>query len=87
VVAFIVQPGERNVIDQRLIEFGLLTGHGVKSVRVTLEEVCVGRAHVRAVVRECVNLHAAVCAGQVLACPPSDSLLGGCRVRDATPAV
>lgn len=38
VVLVIVQPGERNVFDQRHIEYNLLE-HGIKSVRMTLEEV------------------------------------------------
>ena len=38
-VAFIVQAGERNVVDQRFIEFGLLSDHGIRSTRVTLGEV------------------------------------------------
>lgn len=39
VVLFIVQPGERNVFDQRHIEYSLYNNHGVTSYRVTLDEV------------------------------------------------
>ena len=39
VVAFIVQPRERNVMDQRLLEYALWEGHGVRAVRVTLAEL------------------------------------------------
>lgn len=39
VVLFVVQPGERNCFDQRHIEYSLLKNHGIKSYRVTLEEV------------------------------------------------
>lgn len=37
-VLFIVQPGERNVFDQRAVEYPLLNTHGVRTHRVTLEE-------------------------------------------------
>lgn len=39
VVLFVVQPGERNCFDQRHIEFALLKNHGIKSYRLTLEEI------------------------------------------------
>lgn len=39
VVLFIVQPQERNTFDQRLIEYELLELHGIKSYRLTLEQV------------------------------------------------
>lgn len=39
VVLFVVQPGERNCFDQRLIEYALLENHGIKSYRLTLEEI------------------------------------------------
>lgn len=39
VVLFVVQPGERNCFDQRLIEYALLENHGIKSYRATLEEI------------------------------------------------
>lgn len=39
VVLVIVQPGERNVFDQKHIEFNLLAEYGIRSVRMTLEEV------------------------------------------------
>ena len=38
VILFIVQQGERNVFDQRHIEYLLIENHGIKSYRVTLEE-------------------------------------------------
>lgn len=39
VVAFVVQPRERNVMDQRLLEYALWAGHRVRAVRVTLAEL------------------------------------------------
>lgn len=39
VVLFVVQPGERNCFDQRLVEYALLEKHGIKSYRSTLEEI------------------------------------------------
>lgn len=39
IVAFVVQEGERNVFDQRLIEYNLLQAHGIQTVRFTLEQV------------------------------------------------
>ncbi|KAG7193673.1 uncharacterized protein KQ657_000360 [Scheffersomyces spartinae] len=39
VVLFIVQNGERNVFDQKHVEFALLNNHGIKSIRMSLEEV------------------------------------------------
>ena len=39
VVAFVVQPAERNVIDQRAIEYELWENHRVRSVRATLAEL------------------------------------------------
>ena len=39
VVLFIVQPNERNVVDQRLLELGLWEASGVRVVRITLREV------------------------------------------------
>ncbi|EGW33870.1 uncharacterized protein SPAPADRAFT_48974 [Spathaspora passalidarum NRRL Y-27907] len=39
IVLFIVQPGERNCFDQRHIEYALLKNHGIKSHRLTLEDV------------------------------------------------
>ncbi|KAH3687776.1 hypothetical protein WICPIJ_001239 [Wickerhamomyces pijperi] len=39
VVLVVVQEGERNVFDQRLLEFELLATHGVKSVRFSLSEI------------------------------------------------
>jgi len=38
VVAFVVQPNERNVADQRTLEQTLWSVHGIRSVRITLEE-------------------------------------------------
>lgn len=38
-VLFIVQPGERNVFDQRHIEYSLYENHGIRSYRLTLSEV------------------------------------------------
>ncbi|AAS51510.1 ACR284Cp [Eremothecium gossypii ATCC 10895] len=39
IVAFIVQRGERNVVDQRILEYNLFERQGVKSVRLMLHEV------------------------------------------------
>lgn len=39
VVAFIVQQGERNVFDQRALEYNLFKNYGVKSVRITIHEI------------------------------------------------
>lgn len=39
VVLFVVQAGETNTVDQRLLEFGLWDDHGVRAVRMTLAEV------------------------------------------------
>lgn len=39
VVLVVVQHKERNVFDQRLLEYALLTKHGVKSIRLTLSEI------------------------------------------------
>ncbi|AGO12837.1 AaceriACR284Cp [[Ashbya] aceris (nom. inval.)] len=39
IVAFIVQRGERNVVDQRILEYNLFERYGVKSVRLMLHEV------------------------------------------------
>lgn len=39
VVLFIVQGGERNCFDQRLVEYALLDNFGIKSYRYSLEEV------------------------------------------------
>jgi glutathione synthase len=39
IVLFVVQPNERNCFDQRHIEYALFNNHGIKSVRLTLEEV------------------------------------------------
>lgn len=36
---FIVQPNERNSFDQRHVEYALFNNHGIRSVRLTLEEV------------------------------------------------
>lgn len=38
-VLFIVQPGERNVFDQRHLEYSLYENHGIRSFRLTLSEV------------------------------------------------
>lgn len=38
-VVFLCQPGERNVFDQRWLEYLLLTNHGVRTHRLTLAEV------------------------------------------------
>lgn len=38
-VLFVVQPEERNVYDQRLLEFTLFTNHGLRVIRRTLTEV------------------------------------------------
>jgi len=39
VILVIVQEKERNVFDQRLIEYELLKKHGIKSIRLTLSEI------------------------------------------------
>ena len=39
VVLFVVQPGETNVVDQRLLEMKLWDDHGVRVVRMSLAEV------------------------------------------------
>ncbi|KAI5952133.1 GSH2 [Candida theae] len=39
IVLFVVQPKERNCFDQRIVEYALFHDHGIRSVRVTLEEV------------------------------------------------
>ncbi|SCU84793.1 LANO_0C02410g1_1 [Lachancea nothofagi CBS 11611] len=38
-VAFIVQENERNVFDQRILEYNLLDKYGIKSVRISIQEV------------------------------------------------
>lgn len=39
IVAFITQDNERNVFDQRVIEYNLLKEYGIRSIRLTLDEV------------------------------------------------
>lgn len=39
VVLFVVQPGETNAVDQRLLEMKLWDNHGVRVVRMSLAEV------------------------------------------------
>lgn len=39
IVAFVVQKGERNVFDQRILEYNLFEHFGIKSVRLTIHEV------------------------------------------------
>ncbi|KAI3402340.1 GSH2 [Candida oxycetoniae] len=39
IVLVVVQPNERNCFDQRLIEYSLFENHGVRSFRVTLENI------------------------------------------------
>lgn len=39
VVLFVVQEGERNCFDQRLIEYALLSNFGIKSYRLSLEQI------------------------------------------------
>ncbi|CAK9437469.1 uncharacterized protein LODBEIA_P18470 [Lodderomyces beijingensis] len=39
IVLVVVQPNERNSFDQRLVEYALFKNHGVRSYRVTLEDV------------------------------------------------
>ncbi|KAL6942046.1 hypothetical protein ACO0QE_003210 [Hanseniaspora vineae] len=39
IVAFIVQDGERNVFDQRILEYNLASNHGIKAVRLTIQDV------------------------------------------------
>lgn len=41
VVLFVVQPGETNAVDQRLLEMKLWDDHGVRVVRMSLAEVSV----------------------------------------------
>lgn len=38
-ILFVVQPGERNVFDQRWLEYELLEKHGIHSIRQTFEEL------------------------------------------------
>jgi glutathione synthase len=38
-ILFVVQPGERNVFDQRWLEYELLETHGIHSIRQTFEEL------------------------------------------------
>ncbi|EDO15805.1 hypothetical protein Kpol_1040p18 [Vanderwaltozyma polyspora DSM 70294] len=38
-VLFVVQNGERNVFDQRILEYNLLKLHGIKSKRMTFDEI------------------------------------------------
>jgi glutathione synthase len=39
VILVVVQEKERNVFDQRLLEYALLKNHGIRSVRLTLREI------------------------------------------------
>jgi len=39
VVLFVVQPGERNVMDQRMLEYKLANDHSVRVIRATLAEI------------------------------------------------
>ncbi|SCU96474.1 LAMI_0F06678g1_1 [Lachancea mirantina] len=39
IVAFIVQNGERNVFDQKILEYNLLRHFGVRSVRITIQGI------------------------------------------------
>lgn len=39
IVAFIVQEGERNVFDQSVLAFNLLSKHGIQSCRLTMQEI------------------------------------------------
>lgn len=39
VVLFVVQPKERNCFDQRHVEYALLKNHGIKSYRLTLQQI------------------------------------------------
>ncbi|CUS20775.1 LAQU0S01e14378g1_1 [Lachancea quebecensis] len=39
IVAFIVQKGERNVFDQRILEYNLFEHFGIKSIRLTIHEI------------------------------------------------
>lgn len=39
VILVVVQEGERNVFDQRLLEFDLLNRHGIKSIRLSLGQI------------------------------------------------
>ncbi|CAD1812730.1 glutathione synthetase [Candida parapsilosis] len=39
IILFVVQPNERNCFDQRIIEYALFQEHGIRSFRVTLEDV------------------------------------------------
>lgn len=42
VALFVVQPGERNVADQRMLELALWERHGVETLRCTLAELAAG---------------------------------------------
>lgn len=46
VVLFVVQPGERNVFDQRHVEYSLYENHQITSYRITLDKI---RAHTKLV--------------------------------------
>ncbi|KAI5969579.1 GSH2 [Candida margitis] len=39
IILFVIQPNERNCFDQRIVEYALFHEHGIRSVRVTLEDV------------------------------------------------
>lgn len=39
IVAFIIQNNERNVFDQRVVEFSLLQEHGISSVRLNIDDI------------------------------------------------
>ena len=39
IILFVVQPKERNCFDQRAVEYALFQEHGIRSFRVTLEDV------------------------------------------------
>jgi glutathione synthase len=44
IVLFVVQPSERNLVDQRLLEFALWEKYRIAVVRLTLEQVSYARA-------------------------------------------
>lgn len=39
IILFVVQPNERNCFDQRALEYELISQYGIKSVRMTLQEI------------------------------------------------
>jgi glutathione synthase len=62
-VGFIVQPGERNVIDQRLLEIALWEGHRIRVCRFTLAQIdSLGVRFIPALLFSCYNLMCFACS-------------------------